>query len=73
MRFGSYTWDIDDEDRMFIRICHGKQLLFRIFVGEVLDFVGRNKIEEHIREIENSPWIKSWHPTQGKADVSKSG
>lgn len=56
-----YGWEIDGMDASYIKIMKGNSLLFRIFVGEVLDTVGREIIETHIKEIENSPWIDKWH------------
>jgi len=60
-KYSEYSWEIWEEDRSYIQIKKHNQVLFKIFVGEVIDFVGRDVIETHIAEIEKSPWIKAWH------------
>ena len=36
--------------------------VMRLFVGEAMESIGRELIEDHIKAIESSPWISSWHP-----------
>ena len=52
------TWDIDG---MHIHIYEGSEHVMTIFLGEVMEATHRFLVESHIKEIDNSPWIKNWH------------
>jgi hypothetical protein len=56
-----YSWDLDKKDPMVIVIfCNGKRVM-SLFLGEAMESAGREEIMKHVAEIENSPWIRTWH------------
>lgn len=58
------TWDVDDNFHIVI-FDKGVEVM-RLFIGEALESVGRELTEDHIREIERSPWITTWHSNKDK-------
>lgn len=55
-----YTWTLDEKDPMLIVIKKNGERLFSIFVGEAMESAGRHAIMKHVRECNNSPWLKKW-------------
>jgi hypothetical protein len=53
------SWEVDG---MSVVIFDKGVEVMRIFAGEVMESIGRAPIEEHIRAIEATPWISTWHP-----------
>jgi hypothetical protein len=64
-----YTWRIKDDDPMILEVLDSKtdSVLMRIYVGAILEASGRTAILEHCMELENSPWVDSWHETDPKS------
>lgn len=64
-----YEWRIKEDDPMILEILDSAsgKVLTKIFVGAILEAAGRTAILEHCMELENSPWIESWHETDQKA------
>lgn len=60
-----YTWRIKEDDPMILEVLDSKtdKVLTRIFVGAILEASGRTAILEHCMELENSPWVETWHET----------
>ena len=57
-------WKIDVEnDPMHLVVYDVKDhsTVMKIFLGEAMEIAGRMPVMNHIREIENSKWIASWH------------
>lgn len=52
------SWDTEDFN--IVVKDHGVEVM-RIFIGEAIESVGRELTEDHIKEIERSPWIPAWH------------
>lgn len=57
----NYTWDLDQTDPMLIVIKKDGQRLFSIFLGEAMEVAGRRAVMKHVKECDNSPWLKRWH------------
>ena len=55
----------DQEGMSIIILDKGKEVM-RFFLGEAMEGAGRKLIEDHIKEIERSPWITTWHPKKEK-------
>jgi hypothetical protein len=62
---GRLSWDMDLMDPMIVRVLYtedGREFeVMRLFLGEAIDCAGRGPIMEHLREIEESPWLTNWH------------
>lgn len=54
------SWNIE-KDSMIVEIKYSGKTIMSFFLGEALEVVGRKEIMKHIKEIENTPWIYSWH------------
>jgi len=52
------SWRVDG---MIIRIFDHDVQVMQFFLGEAIESVDRELIEEHIRVIERTPWIRKWH------------
>jgi hypothetical protein len=52
------SWTIDG---MHILIYDCGTLVMKISLGEALEGSHRSLVENHIREINRSPWISNWH------------
>jgi hypothetical protein len=55
----NYGWGMS-EQKMCIDIKDGDKILFSIFIGEAMENAGRNNVMKHVRECDNSPWLKDW-------------
>lgn len=51
-------WTIDG---MHINIYDKDELVLTVFLGEAIEATHRYLVESHIKEIERSPWITTWH------------
>lgn len=57
----NYSWGMDENKPMTIVIKKDGRRLFSIYVGEVMESVGRKEIMKHVRECDRTPWLKKWH------------
>jgi hypothetical protein len=56
------SWQMEG---MYLKIFEDKKQVLQIFLGEALECAPRHLVEAHIREIERSPWLSSWHDNYG--------
>ncbi len=55
------SWNIEDPDDMRIVIKYqGKQVMF-ISMHEAIESCSRQKVLSHVRECDNTPWLKRWN------------
>lgn len=71
MSFDDYTWENDDDDPMIIVIKRQGQPLMRFFLGEAMEGAGRNRVMAHIRECDQSDWLKAWRDQAEQAIIDK--
>lgn len=57
----NYSWDLSKTDPMIIEIRKDGIKLFSLFIGEAMESAGRRAIMKHVKECDNSPWLKKWH------------
>jgi Uri superfamily endonuclease len=56
-----YGWDLSKTDPMIIEIKFNGQKVMSLFLGEAMESAGRRAIMRHVKECDNSHWLKKWH------------
>ena len=60
MSFDDYSWENDKDDPMIVIIKRQGQPLMRFFIGEAMEGAGRKRVMTHVRDCDNSSWLKEW-------------
>jgi hypothetical protein len=55
-----YGWDLDPNDKMIIVIKKNGTRVMSLFLGEAMESAGRKNILKHVKECDNSPWLRCW-------------
>ena len=55
-----YSWDIDEADPTIINIFHNKTKVMKIYIGEAMEAIGRQRIMNIVDNCDNSPWLLYW-------------
>jgi hypothetical protein len=55
-----YSWTIRKDDRMLVDIQHNDTIIMTIYVGEIMEYVGRKDIMDHVRVCDKTPWLTKW-------------
>ena len=66
-----YSWDNDKENPMSINIMHNGVIVMHFFLGEAMEGAGRKNILDHVKECDNTPWLKEWQEERGDAVIKK--
>jgi hypothetical protein len=61
MKKQEYSWDFRKNDPMMIDIKLNNELLFSIYVGEIIESAGRKHVMKHVKVCEDTPWLSKWH------------
>lgn len=56
-----YSWQPRKEDPMMIEIKHYGKVLFTLFLGEAMEYAGREAVMKHVAECDRTPWLRQWH------------
>jgi hypothetical protein len=56
-----YSWQPQTEDPMMIDIRKDGKLLFTLFLGEAMEYAGRERVMKHVAECDKTPWLRKWH------------
>jgi len=61
--FGSdrLSWDINPNDKMIIDIKYDGKKVMGISLHEAIESSSRKQVLRHIKECDNTPWLKNWH------------
>jgi hypothetical protein len=54
-----YSWDITAP--MVITITHFGKEIMRISANEIIESCSRKDVLNHVRECDNTPWLKRWN------------
>ena len=55
-----YTWDVDPENKMSVVVKLNGTVVIHFFLGEAMECAGRKNILNHVKECDNSSWLKEW-------------
>lgn len=55
------SWDIEDPDDMRIVITYQGKQVMSISMHEAIESCSRQKVLAHVRECDNTPWLKRWN------------
>jgi hypothetical protein len=60
MNSNELSWTIDDPDDMLIVIKYQDKPVMTISMHEAIESCSRQKVLNHVKECDHSPWLKRW-------------
>ena len=60
MMYQEFSWRNAKHDSMIIEIMHHGHVVMHFFLGEGMEGAGRKRVMAHVRECDQSPWLKEW-------------
>jgi uncharacterized membrane protein len=55
-----FTWDMHPTDKMTMVVYHWSIPVMQLSMYEAIESCSRSEIIKHIRECDNTPWLKRW-------------
>lgn len=65
------SWNIDDPNSMVVTIKYKGEKVFHFSMYEAIESCSRRLVLKHIRECDNSPWLKRWNDEKHEEVVNK--
>jgi len=55
-----FAWDLHPTDSMAMVVYHWGKPVMRLSMHEAIESCSRSEIIKHIKECDNTPWLKRW-------------
>ena len=55
-----YSWELDPNDPMKMKIKHNGKTVMSVFVGEIIESAGRHNVMDHVLGCDKSEWLSQW-------------
>jgi len=68
MNPNDYSWNIEPGS-MSVVIKYRGAKLFSFFLGEAMETAGRKAVMAHVKECDNSPWLRNWGAREAIMEV----
>lgn len=62
-------WNLSETDPMVIVIKYNGVRAMSISLHEAMESAGRKAIMKHVRECDNSPWLRKWHDDKMEQEI----